>query len=333
MFLVKRGSIYYVEYFDEITQKIKRATTKKNNKSEAMKFISDFQINLKKRNTTKKISFQDFMKEYIHFAEQTFSDNYNRSIKLSFKMLGEFLDNPMLQNIGSRKVENFLMFIHRRAKYSAELYHRTLKASFSKAIDWGYIDFNPFSKIKLPKKIKRIPIYIDEQELNIILGSTNNEVLKNIFITAFFTGMRQSELLNLKWDSVNFAREIITVKNTAEFTTKSKKERAIPMHKTVSQLMGKLKKSSKSEYIFSNPNNYKFNADYISHKFKKAVRASGLSDAIHFHSLRHSFASNLVRKGVSLYVVKELLGHEDISTTQIYAHLDNAALTNAVNVL
>ena len=105
------------------------------------------------------------------------------------------------------------------------------------------------------------------------------------------------------------------------------------MNKTVLNIMKQLKENSKSEYVFPNKSNYKFYPDTISKYFKRAVRLAKLSEAIHFHTLRHSFASNLVRKGVSLYIVKELLGHQDISTTQIYAHLDNSALVNAVELL
>jgi integrase/recombinase XerD len=77
----------------------------------------------------------------------------------------------------------------------------------------------------------------------------------------------------------------------------------------------------------------KLNEDYISKTFKQAVRDAELDNSIHFHSLRHSFASSLVQKGVSLYVVKELLGHEDLATTQIYSHLQKENLTEAVNLL
>jgi len=77
----------------------------------------------------------------------------------------------------------------------------------------------------------------------------------------------------------------------------------------------------------------KLSVDFINKQFKKAVRAAKLNDKIHFHTLRHSFASMLVQRGVSLYVVKELLGHEDLSTTQIYSHLQNQNLMDAVNLL
>jgi len=77
----------------------------------------------------------------------------------------------------------------------------------------------------------------------------------------------------------------------------------------------------------------KLNEDYASKHFKKAVRAAGLNDNIHFHTLRHSFASRLILKGVSLFVVKELLGREDIRTTQIYSHLKTENLVNAISFL
>ena len=91
--------------------------------------------------------------------------------------------------------------------------------------------------------------------------------------------------------------------------------------------------SSKENYIFLKSVGIKFNEDFISKQFKKIVRQAKLSDEIHFHTLRHSFASILIQRGVSLYVVKELLGHEDIKTTQVYSHLTQVSLSNAVNLL
>ena len=88
-----------------------------------------------------------------------------------------------------------------------------------------------------------------------------------------------------------------------------------------------------NDYIFSRVTGIKLNEDYASKHFKKAVRAAGLNDNIHFHTLRHSFASRLIQKGASVFVVKELLGHEDIKTTLIYSHLKTENLTEAINLL
>ena len=78
---------------------------------------------------------------------------------------------------------------------------------------------------------------------------------------------------------------------------------------------------------------FPFTTNYVSKKFKQAVRLAGADDKIHFHSLRHSFASDLVNKGVPLYHIKELLGHSSIAVTEIYSHPDLESLHEAVNKL
>lgn len=107
------------------------------------------------------------------------------------------------------------------------------------------------------------------------------------------------------------------------------------MSQTVTSILTELNSSNEdsNDYIFSRIPKVKLNEDFVSKKFKKVVRKAKLNEGIHFHTLRHSFASNLVQKGVSLYVVKELLGHEDLSTTQIYSHLQSQNLKDAVNML
>jgi integrase/recombinase XerD len=130
---------------------------------------------------------------------------------------------------------------------------------------------------------------------------------------------------------------IIKVENSNSFTTKNKKERIVPINKTLYNIL--IKRYPKiidiklNDYVFYRVKGISLNSFYVSKSFKKAVRKSGLDERIHFHSLRHSFASGLVQRGVSLYVVKELLGHQDITTTQIYSHIQNENLFDAVKTL
>ncbi len=91
--------------------------------------------------------------------------------------------------------------------------------------------------------------------------------------------------------------------------------------------------SLKKNNLLFEKNGFKFNGDFISRNFKKAVKASTINPDIHFHDLRHSFASNMVKKGISIFIVKELLRHKDVKTTQVYSHLTVESLKDAVKVL
>ena len=147
--------------------------------------------------------------------------------------------------------------------------------------------------------------------------------------------MRLSEIINLKWNQISFQDKIIRVLNTNDFTTKGKKERIIPINEKLYQVLSGLvpKIINLNNYVFRN-NGFKYNEFYISKSFKKAVRTTNsINPQIHYYSLWHSFASNLVKNGVPIKTIKELLGHADISTSLIYSHLTVDTLREAVRVL
>lgn len=147
----------------------------------------------------------------------------------------------------------------------------------------------------------------------------------------------------MRWHWVDFIQNQITVKCSDDFQNKSKKEIIVPMSDKVRSILFRRFNSAShnpscpdtigNEVVFYNKKGNILYQEAISKQFKKLIRKSNLSDKIHFHTLRHSFASLLVQKGVPLYVVKELLGHEDLATTQIYSHLQKQNLKDAINML
>ena len=140
--------------------------------------------------------------------------------------------------------------------------------------------------------------------------------------------MRISELLNLKWSHIDFENNQIKVSNSDDFTTKTGKERVIPIHSKIIELFSTMKR--RNEYIFAKDGNFRYSRIYVSHRFKYYSRKAGLPENIKFHSTRHSFASLCVQSGVDIYSVQHLLGHSDVSTTQIYSHLTQSHLQSAM---
>ena len=338
MYLVKndKSPFYQLVYF--IDGKRTTVSTKTKNKKDADKFIANFSLESQEpKHQIKLISLSKFCDEYVEYNSSIKSKSYVRSIQLSFKMLIIFSGDINLNRLGLYTLDKFITSTYSRTQRGAALYYRTLKAAFSKAVIWSYLSENPLKRIKAPKVSKSFPVFITQNELQIILSNTKEQLLKNIIVCAFYTGMRLGEILNMKWSWIDFNQNIITVKCSDDFTTKSKKERIIPISKVLKPVLKnsfpKIVNINKEDFVFYRIPGIKLNEDFISKKFKKVVKTAQLNNKVHFHTLRHSFASNLVQKGVSLYVVKELLGHEDLSTTQIYSHLQKQNLMDAVILL
>ena len=337
MFLFKRGKFYHLEYFDQTENKMKRISTKYVNKKDALVFVNNFKADLKKIPKANLISIRDFQSEYLEYVKINFSKSYYVTVEVSFRLLIREIGNVPLDKISYNQAEKFLTVTFKRTKEGARTYLIALKSAFNKAIRWGYIKENIFTQLKLPKIPKHLPATISISELMKIIQNTDDIDLQDIYLTAFHTAMRLSEIINLRWESIELEERKIIIRNTEIFTTKSKKERIIPMNDTLYRVfINRAEKENKflsDFYVFRKHDNVPYLKDYVSKNFKRTVRKLGMNELIHFHSLRHSFATELVSKGVSLYVVKELLGHSDFSTTQIYAHLQRDSLKEAIKIL
>lgn len=338
MFIFKRSGYYHLEYFDEQDNRVRRISTKSKSKPEALKFLMDFKDKQKEGLQNKYISLAQFKDEYYKYVTTTKSRGYIRTVNYSFDKLINFLSSDfVLVKISVKNIEEFISNGFEESKYGTALTYRTLKSAFNKAINWNYISINPFVKVKLPKLPKPNPAYINHTQLDLIVDKEKNEDLKAIYIFGFHSGMRLNEILNLKWYSIDFQLQEIRVQNTDSFTTKSKRDRVIPMNQTLLELLRsrfpKIQSLNQNEYVFQKTLGVRYCQFFVSKKFKKAVRTSNNNEKLKFHSLRHSFISNLVQRGCSLAVVQQLAGHSQISVTLGYAHLQKENLSTAIKVL
>lgn len=339
MYLSKiSNGTYYLYYKKEDGNKT-RVSCGTKSKSEAMKFLTQFDAKLKKEAITPTtISLGEFRDQFLNHIEVTHTPTSYRMVKQSFKELIVYLGGRsiLLNEITQRTMETFLFSKFQVAKHSAHLKYRNLKAAFNKAVEWDLIPTNPFAKIRMPKIPETQPAYINKEQLEKIVKEEPKQQLKDIYTIAFYTGMRRGELCNLTWPCIDLENNFIKVSNTETFTTKSKRERQIPMTKVVREILERMKLENVNNavgHLFSLDSKNAIDGNYVCRKFKDAVQCAELSSRIHFHSLRHSFCSALVEKGVNVFHIKQLAGHQSISVTERYTHLRKESLNEAMKSL
>ncbi len=144
------------------------------------------------------------------------------------------------------------------------------------------------------------------------------------------TGLRLAELTAIQRTDVDFVQKVIFVRNSETLTTKNKKNRVIPMNQQLWQMLAVRKGNATCELVFHR-NGKRLPEGLVSSIFRKHVRRAGLDDKLHFHILRHMFATWLVQEGVPIYEVQKLLGHSSISVTQVSSRLAASELHGTVN--
>ena len=278
----------------------------------------------------KKLSF--CIAEYMNFAKTNFARKTQAIYKLSLKHLLEKVGDTHVDEISSLTIEQYKSEranCVKPATVNIEL--RTIKAFFNRLKQWSIVTKNPCDGVQQIRKPDELPSYLTFDQLRMLLNSIQDPWLKEFVIFASMTGTRLGEVTNLSWDDVSFERKTITIRSSHTYQVKGGKLRIIPMNQSVFELLKT--KEPKQGMVFPGKKGGRASAAFVSEKFREAVRNLGFDRRLHFHSLRHTFASLLVTNGTSLYQVQKLLGHSSPKVTEIYAHLQSTEMHHIVAVL
>jgi integrase len=333
MFLFKKKNGYYYVVYNDENRKRRFLSTKTKYKREANEFFSNIREEIKRRQKQEiiSISLEQFRFKTLKRCELTHSAKSCKCYRTSFNYFLKYFGNLQLNEISKSKMQDYLESRFKETSiYAARKDLINLKAAFNIAVEDKHILINPCKGIKQFKIPEKQPLFISKAEYETLCNTIDDKEFKDFVIIAANTGMRLMELFTLRWEQVNLVDRIILLDNH-EHITKSKRIRSIPMNDTVYDVL-KNRFQAHSDFIVFNYFTTSTDSK-ISHKFKMYVLKAGINPKYHFHTLRHTFASWLIQSGVNIYLVSKLLGHANIKTTEIYAHLRQEDLQRAVNIL
>lgn len=255
------------------------------------------------------IAYENDLKQFFNYLETTYQ--IKKIEEVNHPIIRSWMVHMMEEGIGARSVNRKIT---------------TLKTFYRHLIREGKVKTNPMQKIQAPKMAKRLPVFVDKSNMDTLLNKTffgnDFDGRRNLLILEMLygTGIRRTELVNLKQTDVNFSKSQIKVLG------KRNKERILPINNELKQRINeynsekeKLEKKDE-EFLFVNKKGKKITDIIVYNVVKKYLSEVTTLDKKSPHVLRHTFATHLLNNGADLNAVKELLGHANLSATQIYTH-------------
>lgn len=211
----------------------------------------------------------------------------------------------------------------------------TLRSFYKFLVKRNHVASNPVTSIKTPKQEKKLPKFLEYEDVQRLLNTPPVDTWlgardRAIMETLYSTGMRVSELVALNMDDVDFLGEVIHIRG------KGKKERLAPIGSSALRATQHYiefrnrrmanDSSFDSRVLFANKHGQRLSTRSVRRKMDKYLTMAGLDPAISPHTLRHSFATHMLNNGADLRSVQELLGHQSLSTTQVYTHVTTSKI-------
>ena len=245
--------------------------------------------------------------------------------------------DSLLLTTNINTVRTYLAFLNDKQYSKATIARKlaTLRSFYKFLVKRNEITGNPVIAVRTPKQEKKLPRFLEYEEVKRLLETPPMDNWlgardRSIFETLYSTGIRVSELVALNMDDIDFLGEVVHVRG------KGKKERITPISSSALQIIqhymeyrNKRAQSNSnfdSKVLFVNKHGRRLSTRSVRRKMDKYLKIAGLDPAISPHTLRHSFATHMLNRGADLRSVQELLGHQSLSTTQIYTHLTTSKL-------
>lgn len=282
----------------------------------------------------------DLIQDYLHYLkiERGLSENTRQSYRQDLKQYQQFLESQKLTTFTEDRfvVLNFLQAqtAAHKAQSSITRIISTLRKFYQYLTREGHIQKDPMLQIDSPKQGRHLPAVLSSEEIERLLKTPDTSTPlglrdRAILEVLYATGLRVSELVHLKLTDLHLSLGLI------QTLGKGDKERIIPIgdvavnwiNQYLERSRNQLTKGKNSPYLFVNFHGNGLTRQGIWKNLKAIVQAAGIEKDVTPHTLRHSFATVLLENGADLRIVQELLGHSDISTTQIYTHISKKHLT------
>lgn len=302
----------------------------------------------------KDVSFVEYAEKWLESAAYTYDPITYQGYKHTTEkhIIPYFRKaNLKLQEIDQDTVQAFSNYLSKKGNLktrgalsgkSVRNYLTVLSQIFNDAVEKKKIAENPVHGVKRPKKQKFNPSFYAAEQMKLMLNAIEGEPLAPLIKVTALYGLRRSELLGLKWSSIDFANKEVTIQSVvSRFSTIVEKDdtktedsrRTYPMTPAIEQIFLDAKEKEamnrelfgdayiENDYVFKWDDGHPYTPDYITRTFKKILKRHNMP-CIRLHDLRHSCATILLESGHNLKDVKDWLGHADIQTTgNIYGHL------------
>ncbi|MFO0837760.1 MAG: tyrosine recombinase XerC [Phycisphaerae bacterium] len=245
------------------------------------------------------------------------------------------LDQKLL-GIDTETVRTFMSQLHdlNYCKSTVARKLATLRSFYKFLVRRALLPNNPVASIRTPKQDKRLPKYLEVEQIERLLNNCDTTTLlgardRAILETLYTTGMRVSELVALNVSDMDFGASQVHVRG------KGKKERIVPigpgavkaiLHYLDLRRRGTPAMQADADSLFINKHGQRLSTRSVRRKLDKYLLEAGLDLSVSPHTLRHSFATHMLQRGADLRSLQELLGHQSLSTTQIYTHLTSSTV-------
>ncbi len=277
---------------------------------------------------------EKYIEKFMRYL--TIEKNYSAHTILNYRLdledFQRFIGTTVIEKIDYLALRKYLAFLKDKNLKTRSVGRRlsALRSFFRFLTREGYIKTNPLLILSSPKMEKYLPGFLTEDEVNKLIESafarneSDDRGLRDraVLETFYSTGMRISELVGLDIEDIDFIGGIIKVLG------KGRKERLVPIGDTAIKTIRRYleKRKSQAPALFLNKSKTRISARGVRDIVKKYIHRAGLKEGVSPHTLRHSFATHLLNHGADLRTVQELLGHANLSTTQIYTHLTTEKL-------